>query len=128
MFEKLLSSDGSPTRSGTTVPSACVVLTLDEVRHLLELVTIKSLCRRANVEKVDAGPKGAVIAFRDNRFANPAGLMGWIAREGSLAKVRPDQKVVVMRDWDDPAKRLKGTAALMIILARLAEEGEKAAA
>ncbi|HET7714482.1 MAG TPA: transcription-repair coupling factor [Bauldia sp.] len=100
----------------------------DEVRHLLELVTIKSLCRRANVEKVDAGPKGAVIAFRNNRFPNPAGLMGWIAREGSLAKVRPDQKVVIMRDWDDPTKRLKGTAALMIVLARLAEEGEKAAA
>ena len=100
----------------------------DEVRHLLELVTIKTLCRRANVEKVDAGPKGVVIAFRDNRFANPAGLMQWIAREGSLAKVRPDQKVVIMRDWDDPAKRLKGTAALMIVLARLAGEGEKAAA
>jgi transcription-repair coupling factor (superfamily II helicase) len=100
----------------------------DEVRHLLELVTIKALCRRANVEKVDAGPKGAVIAFRGNHFANPAGLMGWIAREGSLAKVRPDQKVVIMRDWDDPAKRLKGTAALMIVLARLAEQGEKAAA
>ena len=100
----------------------------DEVRHLLELVTIKSLCRRANVEKVDAGPKGVVIAFRDNHFSNPAALMGWIAREGSLAKVRPDQKIVVMRDWDDPAKRLKGTAALMIVLARLAEQGEKAAA
>ncbi len=100
----------------------------DEVRHLLELVTIKALCRRANVEKVDAGPKGVVIAFRGNHFANPAGLMGWIAREGSLAKVRPDQKVVIMRDWDDPAKRLKGTAALMIVLARLAEQGEKAAA
>ena len=54
--------------------------------------------------------------------------MRWIAREGSLAKVRPDQKVVFIRDWDDPAKRLKGTAALMIVLARLAEQGEKAAA
>ncbi len=30
------------------------------------------------------------------------------AAEGSLAKVRPDQKVVIMRDWDDPAKRLEG--------------------
>ncbi len=100
----------------------------DEVRHLLELVTIKALCRRANVEKVDAGPKGVVITFRGGQFANPAGLMGWIAREGSLAKVRPDHKLVIMRDWDDPAKRLKGTAALMILLARLAEQGEKAAA
>jgi transcription-repair coupling factor (superfamily II helicase) len=100
----------------------------DEVRHLLELVTIKALCRRANVEKVDAGPKGAVIAFRGNHFGNPAGLMAWIAREGSLAKVRPDQKVVILREWDQPAKRLKGTAALMIVLARLAEQGTKAAA
>ncbi len=100
----------------------------DEVRHLLELVTIKGLCRRANVEKVDAGPKGVVIAFRNATFPNPAALMTWIAREGSLAKVRPDHKVVIMRDWEDPAKRLKGTAALLIILARLAEEGAKAAA
>jgi transcription-repair coupling factor (superfamily II helicase) len=100
----------------------------DEVQHLLEVVAIKSLCVAANVEKVDVGPKGAVIAFRDSRFANPAGLIRWIASEGSLAKVRPDQKLVVMRDWDDPAKRMKGTAALMILLARLAGEGEKAAA
>ncbi|MCB1496782.1 MAG: transcription-repair coupling factor, partial [Bauldia sp.] len=100
----------------------------EEVEHLLQLVTIKALCRRANVEKVDAGPKGAVVTFRDNNFANPAGLIAWIAKEGTLAKVRPDQKVVVIRDWDNPADRLKGTAALLILLARLAEEGEKAAA
>ncbi|MDQ3558238.1 MAG: transcription-repair coupling factor, partial [Pseudomonadota bacterium] len=38
----------------------------DEVDHLLKVVFVKSLCRRANVEKVDAGPKGVVIAFRNN--------------------------------------------------------------
>ncbi len=100
----------------------------EEVRHLLEIVTIKALCRKANVEKVDVGPKGAVISFRENRFDNPAGLMRWIAEEKSLARVRPDQKVVFMRDWESPAKRMKGTAALMIMLARIAAEGEKAAA
>ncbi|WP_421726743.1 transcription-repair coupling factor [Bauldia sp.] len=100
----------------------------DEVGHLLELVTIKALCRRANVEKVDAGPKGAVISFRDNVFANPAGLLHWIAEEGTLAKVRPDQKVVVNRDWSDTERRVKGAATILIILAKIAEEGEKAAA
>ena len=45
----------------------------EEVDHLLKIVFVKALCRRANVEKVDAGPKGAVIAFRNNIFANPAG-------------------------------------------------------
>ncbi|MCP4382196.1 MAG: transcription-repair coupling factor [Hyphomicrobiales bacterium] len=100
----------------------------DEVVHLLELVAIKALCRRANVEKVDAGPKGAVIAFRDNVFGNPAGLLQWIAGEGTLAKVRPDQRVVVSREWADPERRLKGVASTLIILAKIAEEGEKAAA
>jgi transcription-repair coupling factor (superfamily II helicase) len=100
----------------------------EEVEHLLQIVAIKMLCRRANVEKVDVGPKGAVISFRDNTFANPAGLMRWIAEEKSLARVRPDQKVVFIRDWESPAKRLKGTAALLIMLAKLAAEAAKAAA
>jgi transcription-repair coupling factor (superfamily II helicase) len=99
-----------------------------EVEHLLEIVTIKALARRANVEKVDAGPKGAVIAFRGNVFANPTGLIKWIGEQGSLARVRPDQTVVLIRDWADAERRLKGTAAVMAELARLAEEGERAAA
>ncbi len=99
-----------------------------EVEHLLEIVTIKALCHKANVEKVDAGPKGVVIAFRESRFANPAGLLRYIASEGSLAKVRPDQKVVFIRDWENPAKRLRGTAALLTLLSKLAAEGQKAAA
>ena len=99
-----------------------------EVEHLLEIVAIKALCRRANVDKVDVGPKGAVIGFRDNTFANPEGLVRWIGRQGSIAKVRPDQKVVLMRDWADMGGRLKGTMSVMSELARLAAEGEKAAA
>ena len=42
-----------------------------------------------------------MIAFRDNVFANPAGLIAGSPSEGSLAKVRPDQKVVFIRDWED---------------------------
>ena len=64
----------------------------DEVRHLLELVTIKALCRRANVEKVDAGPKGVVIAFRDSQLRQPGRADGLdrarrIARQG---QARPE--------------------------------------
>ena len=99
-----------------------------EVEHLLAVVRIKALCRRANVDKVDVGPKGAVIAFRDNVFTNPAGLLRWIQQEGSQARVRPDQTVVVIREWDDAERRLKGTARLLGVLADLAKEGEKAVA
>jgi transcription-repair coupling factor (superfamily II helicase) len=100
----------------------------EEVEHLLEIVAIKALCRQANVEKVDVGPKGAVIAFRDTTFANPAGLIAWIADQRSEARIRPDQTVVLMRDWADLGGRLQGIAGILGVLSRLAAEGEKAAA
>ncbi len=99
-----------------------------EVEHLLKVLLIKSLCRIAHVEKLDAGPRGAVISLRDNIFPNPAALVGWIAKEGSLAKIRPDQKIVLIRDWEAPERRLAGAAVLMNQLARLAAPAGKAAA
>ena len=35
-----------------------------EVENLLKVIRIKVLCRTANAEKIDAGPKGAVIGFQ----------------------------------------------------------------
>ncbi len=92
----------------------------EEVQHLLKIVFIKGLCRKANVEKVDAGPKGIVVTFRNNEFENPGGLVSYIAEQGVLAKIRPDQKVVLSRDWEKPDSRLKGTATILTKLARLA--------
>ncbi len=99
-----------------------------EVEHLLKVLVIKSLCRTANVEKVDAGPRGAVVTLRDNVFPDPAGLVRWITEQGSLAKLRPDQKIVVIRDWEGTEARLAGTAVVLAQLARLAGEAGKAAA
>jgi transcription-repair coupling factor (superfamily II helicase) len=92
----------------------------DEVQHLLKIVFIKALCRQANVEKLDAGPKGVVIHFREKKFADPAGLVRYIGEQGSLAKIRPDQSVVFMRDWPNAEKRLAGSAVVMTQLARMA--------
>jgi len=99
-----------------------------EVKQLLETAAIKALCRRANVEKIDAGPKGVVLSFRENSFANPEGLVTHLAREeGPNAKVRPDMKVVFKREWSTPEKRLKGAAKLLRELVRIAEAPKKAA-
>ncbi|WFE87437.1 transcription-repair coupling factor [Roseibium porphyridii] len=92
----------------------------DEVQHLLKIVFIKGLCRKANVEKVDAGPKGIVVSFRNSEFANPPGLVSYIAEQGVLAKIRPDQKIVLTREWENTDTRLKGTATVLTKLARLA--------
>ena len=49
------------------------------MKHLLKIVFIKALCRKANVEKLDAGPKGVVIHFRGREFADPVKLVRYIA-------------------------------------------------
>ncbi|WP_342722023.1 transcription-repair coupling factor [Bradyrhizobium sp. B097] len=93
----------------------------DEVRYLFKVAAIKAYCRRANVGKVDAGPKGAVIAFRDNSFAHPERLVAFIRQHGQAAKVRPDMKVVFFQDWETPEERLAGTTEILRQLANLAE-------
>lgn len=93
----------------------------DEVDSLLKIVFIKGLCRTANIEKIDAGPRGALITIRNNEFPDPAGLIKLIQSEGSLAKIRPDQRIYFSRDWPKPKDRLKGSAVLMARLAKIAK-------
>jgi transcription-repair coupling factor (superfamily II helicase) len=98
----------------------------DEVRHLLDTVVVKALCRRANVAKIEAGPKGAVVSFRDDRFANPEGLIAYIHRQGRAARVRPDMKVVFFADWEEAEDRLKGSARVLRALVEIAERAKAA--
>jgi transcription-repair coupling factor (superfamily II helicase) len=78
------------------------------------------MCRKANVASIDAGPKGAVIGFRAGSFANPPALVDWIQKQGKLAKLRPDMKLVVMRSWATPQERLKGSRQIVRELVKLA--------
>jgi transcription-repair coupling factor (superfamily II helicase) len=94
----------------------------DEVKMLLEVVAIKALCRRANVERIEAGPKGAVVAFREGTFPNPDGLIRWISEPRSSARVRPDQKLVLFRDWEGLDRRLRGTKQVLDVLVGIAEK------
>jgi transcription-repair coupling factor (superfamily II helicase) len=94
----------------------------EEVRDLLKLVAIKALCRRAHVEKVEAGPKGVIVGFREDSFANPAGLVRFVAQQGSDAKVRPDMRVVFIRDFETIEARLEGTRRILRTLVGLAEK------
>jgi transcription-repair coupling factor (superfamily II helicase) len=97
-----------------------------EANHLLATVVIKALCRRANVAKIETGPKGAVVSFRDDRFANPEGLIAFIREQGRQAKVRPDMKLVLFADWEAPEDRLKGTAQILRRLVTIAERAKAA--
>ncbi|MGE0093528.1 MAG: transcription-repair coupling factor [Alphaproteobacteria bacterium] len=88
-----------------------------EVKNLLEVMEIKQLCMAAGVEKLDAGPRGAVVAFRNNRFANPDRLVALIQQEKGAAKLRPDHKLVFSRDWGQQVQRIAGLQKLVQSLA-----------
>ena len=94
----------------------------EEVESLLKIVLVKSLCRAANVERVEAGPKGAVITLRNNEFANPQELVSLIADPSQGIRLKPDQKLVFSRDWPGVRERLTGVAALLSRLAQLARK------
>src|SRR5204863_8363153 len=94
-----------------------------EVENLLEIIAIKRHCREAGVERVEAGPKGAVITLCGNRFANPQGLVELIQKNAGTLRLRPDQRLVYLRNWDDEKERLAGVARLMHALGKLARAG-----
>jgi transcription-repair coupling factor (superfamily II helicase) len=97
-----------------------------EVSTLLLVVRIKTMCKRAHIAKLDAGPKGATIQFHNDKFPNPKGLVDFVQSQKGLAKVR-DNKIVVRRDWAKEADKIKGAFAIARDLAQhAAEQKEKA--
>jgi transcription-repair coupling factor (superfamily II helicase) len=91
-----------------------------EADQLLKVVAIKGLCREANVAKIDVGPKGAVVSFRNDDFPNPGGLVGFIGKNAIAWRLRPDNKVVVKGEWDTPRQRLDAAERVLAELAKLA--------
>lgn len=91
-----------------------------EVETLLRVVAVKALCKHAGIEKIDAGPKGAVIHFRGDKFADPPSLIAHISRNPALFKVRPDHKLVLKAEWDAPEDRLRAIERSIAPLADIA--------
>ncbi|WJS85953.1 transcription-repair coupling factor [Paracoccus sp. TOH] len=94
-----------------------------EVNTLLLVIRIKAMAKRANISKLDAGPKGATIQFHNDKFPNPAGLVEFIHDQRGQAKVT-DNRIVVLRDWPTDADRIKGSFAIAKELAAKIKEGK----
>ena len=92
-----------------------------EVTTLMNIVRIKTACRKAGIAKLDGGPKGATIQFHNDKFANPAGLVDFIHAQNGHAKVR-DNKIVVRRDWPNNAAKIKGAFSIAQDLAKSARQ------
>ena len=92
----------------------------DEVRHLLDILLIKIDCLAAGVEKIDVGPKGAAVVFRNQIFNNPDKLITYVAEHQESVKIRPDQSLVFRAKCDDADARLRLAGQVAGRLATLA--------
>ena len=80
----------------------------EETENLFLTLELKLLAKKAHIERLDAGEKGATISFYKNTVPNPAGLISYIQSQLGTIKLRPDQKLLVMRPWGRVETRLKG--------------------
>ncbi|HEX7877416.1 MAG TPA: TRCF domain-containing protein, partial [Sphingobium sp.] len=89
-------------------------------QNLLKIMEIKQNCQVANISKIDVGAKGALVSFHDDTPPNVEGLLAYVARLNGVAKLRPDSKLVIAREWGDPQARLNGALQLSKGLAKAA--------
>ncbi|MGF1550518.1 MAG: transcription-repair coupling factor [Sphingomonadaceae bacterium] len=92
----------------------------DATANLLKIIEIKLNCKKACISKLDVGPKGALVHFHKDSFPNVEGLIAYAAERQGIAKLRPDNKLVISRGWPDPGARLNGALQLSKGLAKLA--------
>ena len=92
----------------------------DEVSNLLKVIEIKLHCKAANIEKLEAGPKGALIAFHAGSFPKPGKLIEFVQKNAQVARLRPDHKLFIGRDWPNPAARLQGGLNVARAMGKLA--------
>ncbi len=77
------------------------------VTNLLKIVEIKQLCKTLNIEKIDAGDKGFLISFKNNKVNDVDKLIAVSTQSFGKIKLRPDQKVQVIEDLQDYSKRIE---------------------
>ena len=85
----------------------------DETKQLLVIAEVKAACKKLGVAKLDAGPKGAVFAFRDNAAVEPQKLVAMVQARPNILKLRPDFKLVYSGNWSSVAKRARGVRELL---------------
>jgi transcription-repair coupling factor (superfamily II helicase) len=96
-------------------------------KNLIRLIEIKHQAIAANIAKIDVGPKGALVSFHKDTFPDPMGLIGYVERLNGVAKLRPDNKLVITRAWGTAEGRLNGLVQLTKGLSAIARRAKKAA-
>jgi len=96
-----------------------------ETQNLLQIVETKINCRKAMIAKLDVGAKGAVVTFAPSGFPDLAGLLDYVEKLKGAARLRPDSKLVISREWPTGEARLQGALQISRGLMRVLAAAEK---
>ena len=92
-----------------------------ETENLLGVIKLKIEAKAAGIQKVEVGPKGALLTFWQNKFANPEALLVWLKKNQGLITKRPDQRLFYCRSFDSQADQLPHMSRLLKNLRKLAQ-------
>ena len=79
----------------------------EETKQLLDITSIKAACKALGISKLDAGPKGIVMAFREDTPLDPGQLMALVRSRPNLYRLRPDSKLVISQSPAENDRRVK---------------------
>lgn len=95
-----------------------------EVENLLNTIKIKLICRKLQIEKIDAGTTGAVISFKDNKFSKPEILIGLMSKNPTKYKIKENSKFVIAnRNWEDLNTRTTELKTIISEIYKIFDEG-----
>ena len=83
-----------------------------EAKNLLLVVEAKQEAKAAGIARLEAGARGGLVTFVPSGFPAPQGLLDWLTHVGPVvAKLRPDDKLFVARDWNGVGRAAAGRGA-----------------
>ena len=87
-----------------------------EVANLIDTIILKMRCRLAHIEKLDAGPKGISISFRNNQFPQAEKLIAHINEKAGAWQVMGAQKLVIPQTLPQSARATTARAIVEELL------------
>ena len=94
-----------------------------ELQHLFQLVAVKIACRKAHIARIDIGPKGAILAFRNTLFPDPAGLIEIIQNQEGKMFLRSDHRLVIRNPSQDMHRQIRYMITIINDLGKLCSPG-----
>lgn len=78
-----------------------------EVKNLMNVIELKCLCKKAQVEKIDVGRKGFSLSFYENKFSHPEALLTYIHQNCARIKLKPNQSLIYLDTFESDNQKIK---------------------